>query len=52
LKDNELMDFIFKHFTNGKMTFLHWTKGEEMTPTIDAKGATLLVRRLPIPDQK
>lgn len=52
MKDNELMDFIFKHFTNGKMTFLHWTKGEEMAPTIDSKGATLLVRRLPIPDQK
>ncbi|XP_004495095.1 mitochondrial ATP-independent inner membrane protease subunit 2-like [Cicer arietinum] len=50
LKDNELSDFIWKHFLHGKMTFLHWNKGEEMAPTIAGNGATLLVRRIPIPD--
>ncbi|XP_058770956.1 mitochondrial ATP-independent inner membrane protease subunit 2-like [Vicia villosa] len=52
LKDNELTDFLWKHFCHGKMTFLHWNKGEEMAPTIAGKGATLLVRRLPIPDPR
>jgi hypothetical protein len=34
------------------MTFLHWNKGEEMAPIISGKGATLLVRRIPIPDPR
>ncbi|CAI8602828.1 unnamed protein product [Vicia faba] len=52
VKDNELFDFLWKHFFHGKMTFLHWNKGEEMAPTISGKGATLLVRRLPFPDRR
>ncbi|PNX75020.1 mitochondrial inner membrane protease subunit 1-like protein [Trifolium pratense] len=52
VKDNELTDFLFKHFWHGKMTFLHWNKGEEMAPIIAGNGATLLVRRIPIPDPR
>ncbi|GMP90653.1 hypothetical protein CsSME_00041675 [Camellia sinensis var. sinensis] len=31
----------------GKLTYLHWNKGEEMVPTIAAQGGTLLVRKIP-----
>ncbi|XP_061967807.1 mitochondrial ATP-independent inner membrane protease subunit 2-like isoform X2 [Populus nigra] len=34
----------------GKLTFLHWNKGREMTPTIGDQGGTLLVRKFPTAD--
>ncbi|KAJ0963736.1 hypothetical protein J5N97_028858 [Dioscorea zingiberensis] len=45
----ELSDAIWKNFFQGKLTFLHWNKGEEMAPTIAAEGGNLLVRKLPFP---
>lgn len=49
----EFSDAVWKNFFQGKLTFTHWTKGEEMTPTIAAKGTNLLVRKmvLPVPTQ-
>ncbi|XP_072995555.1 mitochondrial ATP-independent inner membrane protease subunit 2-like isoform X2 [Typha latifolia] len=45
----ELSDAIWKNFFQGKLTFLHWTKGEEMSPTVAGNCGTLLVRKLPSP---
>lgn len=47
ITDRQVGDTIWKNFFQGKLTFLHWTKGEEMSPTIDGKGGTLLVRKIP-----
>ena len=43
---------IMKNFFQGKLTFLHFNKGEEMAPTIGSQGGTLLVRKIPVPDAK
>lgn len=40
---------IWKNFLHGKLTFCHWNKGEEMTPTLEGNGGTLLVRKIPFP---
>ncbi|KAI4301091.1 hypothetical protein L6164_034407 [Bauhinia variegata] len=40
-------DVIWKNFFLGRLTYLHWNKGEEMAPTIAGKEVTLLVRKLP-----
>ncbi|XP_061375309.1 mitochondrial ATP-independent inner membrane protease subunit 2-like [Gastrolobium bilobum] len=50
ISDREVGDVIWKNFFQGKLTYLHWNRGEEMAPTIDGKGATLLVRKLPTAD--
>ncbi|ESW16886.1 hypothetical protein PHAVU_007G192500 [Phaseolus vulgaris] len=47
--DREARDIIWKNFFQGRMTYLHWNKGEEMAPTIDGKAVTL-VRNLPTAD--
>ncbi|KAJ4776327.1 Peptidase S24/S26A/S26B/S26C family protein [Rhynchospora pubera] len=44
----ELSDAIWKNFFQGRLTFMHWTKGEEMIPIISS-GGTLLVRKIPSP---
>jgi hypothetical protein len=44
----ELSDAIWKNFIQGRLTFAHWTKGEDMAPTI-SDGGTLLIRKLPFP---
>ncbi|CAI9107626.1 OLC1v1007025C1 [Oldenlandia corymbosa var. corymbosa] len=43
---------VWKNFFQGKLTYVHWTKGEEMAPTIGPQGGTLLVRRLISPDSR
>lgn len=48
ITEKEAGDAIFKHFFQGKLTFLHFNKGEEMAPTIGAQGGTLLVRKIPM----
>ncbi|GER34811.1 peptidase S24/S26A/S26B/S26C family protein [Striga asiatica] len=40
------LDAILKNVFIGKLTFLHGNKGEEMVPTIDSRGGTLLVRKI------
>lgn len=49
INGRELNDAIWKNFFQGKLTFLHWNKGEEMAPTVAGDGGTLLVRNLPFP---
>ncbi|KAK9146382.1 hypothetical protein Sjap_006285 [Stephania japonica] len=50
IADGEVGDTIWKNVFQGRLTYLHWTKGQEMTPTIGVQGGTLLVRRLPTVD--
>lgn len=50
ISDREVGDAVWKNLFQGKLTYLHWNKGEEMVPTIDAQGGTLLVRKLPAAD--
>ncbi|KAJ7977237.1 Peptidase S24/S26A/S26B/S26C family protein [Quillaja saponaria] len=52
ISDREVGDAVWKNFFQGKLTFLHWNKGEEMAPTIAEKGGTVLVRKLPAADPK
>ncbi|XP_010935921.1 mitochondrial ATP-independent inner membrane protease subunit 2 isoform X2 [Elaeis guineensis] len=49
INGGQLSDAIWKNFFQGKLTFLHWTKGEQMAPTVAGDGGTLLVRKLPFP---
>lgn len=51
LPEREFFDVVWKNIFHGKLTFLHWNKGEEMAPIIGARGGTLLVRKLPFLDQ-
>lgn len=50
ISQGEVGDVVWKNLLQGKMTFLHWIKGEEMAPTIGSQGGTLLVRKIPVPD--
>ncbi|KAF3436145.1 hypothetical protein FNV43_RR23237 [Rhamnella rubrinervis] len=50
ISDTEVGDAVWKNFFQGKLTYMHWNKGEEMVPTIGAQGGTLLVRKLPAVD--
>ncbi|KAM7496103.1 hypothetical protein LguiA_020517 [Lonicera macranthoides] len=52
ITDREMGDVVWKSFFQGKLTYLHWNKGEAMAPTIAEKGGTLLVRKLPAADPK
>ncbi|GAB4841726.1 hypothetical protein Ancab_022448 [Ancistrocladus abbreviatus] len=50
ITDTEVGDAVWKNFFQGKLTYLHWNKGEEMAPTIGKDGRTLLVRKIPAAD--
>ncbi|XVF72005.1 hypothetical protein PTKIN_Ptkin12aG0086600 [Pterospermum kingtungense] len=50
ISDRELQDAIWKYAFQGKLTYLHWNKGEAMAPTIGEQGGTLLVRKIPLAD--
>ncbi|XP_077225325.1 mitochondrial ATP-independent inner membrane protease subunit 2-like isoform X2 [Tasmannia lanceolata] len=50
ITNREVGDRIWKNVFHGKLTYLHWNRGEEMAPTITGQGGTLLVRKLPTPD--
>lgn len=50
LAEKQFIDVVWKNIFHGKLTFLHWNKGEEMAPIIGAQGGTLLVRKLPLLD--
>ncbi|PWA77504.1 peptidase S24/S26A/S26B/S26C family protein [Artemisia annua] len=52
ITNTEVGDNVWKTFFQGKLTFLHWNKGEEMVPTIAAEGGTLLVRKIPAADSQ
>lgn len=49
ISEGQVGDTIWKNLLQGKLTFLHWNKGEEMAPTIGSQGGTLLVRKIPVP---
>ncbi|KAF5482405.1 hypothetical protein F2P56_002980 [Juglans regia] len=50
ITDREVGNAVLKNLCQGKLTYMHWNKGEEMAPTIGAQGGTLLVRKLPAAD--
>jgi hypothetical protein len=50
ITEKEVADAVWKHVFQGKLTYFHWNKGEEMAPTIAEQGGTLLVRKLPVAD--
>ncbi|KDP26525.1 hypothetical protein JCGZ_17683 [Jatropha curcas] len=50
ITDTEVGDAIWKNLFQGRLTYLHWNKGQEMVPTIREQGGTLLVRKLPVAD--
>ncbi|CAM8887283.1 unnamed protein product [Rhodiola kirilowii] len=45
--DRELFDVVWKNTFQGKLTYLHWNKGNEMAPALGTQSSTLLVRKLP-----
>ncbi|GLT57286.1 hypothetical protein SLA2020_302690 [Shorea laevis] len=47
---NQEVNQVVKNLFQGKLTYLHWNKGEEMAPTMGAHGRTLLVRKIPDAD--
>ncbi|XP_021768791.1 mitochondrial inner membrane protease subunit 2-like isoform X2 [Chenopodium quinoa] len=49
ITEGQIGDTVWKNLFQGKVTFLHWNKGEEMAPTIASEGGTLLVRKIPVP---
>ncbi|XP_042517946.1 uncharacterized protein LOC122091840 [Macadamia integrifolia] len=50
ITDRDLGDTIWKNLFQGKLTYLHGNKGEEMAPSIGKQGGALLVRKLPTTD--
>ncbi|KAJ4968754.1 hypothetical protein NE237_015455 [Protea cynaroides] len=50
ITDRDVGDTIWKNLFQGKLTYMHWNKGEEMAPSIGTQGGTLLVRKLPTTD--
>ncbi|XP_021280256.1 mitochondrial inner membrane protease subunit 1-like isoform X1 [Herrania umbratica] len=50
ISDWEVHDAVWKNVFQGKLTYLHWNKGEAMAPTIGAQGGTLLVRKIAAAD--
>lgn len=50
ITDKEVGDAVWKNLLQGKLTYLHWIKGQEMVPTVGEAGGTLLVRKLPAAD--
>ncbi|OVA02392.1 Peptidase S26A [Macleaya cordata] len=49
ISDRQVNDAVWKNVFQGKLTYLHWNKGQEMAPTIGEQGGTLLVRKLADP---
>ncbi|OWM73886.1 hypothetical protein CDL15_Pgr018946 [Punica granatum] len=47
ITDAQLGDVIWKNLFQGKLTYLHWNKGEEMASGFGSLVGTLLVRRIP-----
>ncbi|GAB2298349.1 hypothetical protein Dimus_032417 [Dionaea muscipula] len=50
ISETEVGDVVWKNMFQGKLTYLHWNKGEGMAPIIGTQGSTLLVRKIPVPD--
>ncbi|XP_047327545.1 mitochondrial inner membrane protease subunit 2-like [Impatiens glandulifera] len=51
IANTEFGDSIWRNLLQGRLTHLHWIKGgEEMAPTIQGQGETLLIRKIPIPN--
>ncbi|XP_078439938.1 mitochondrial ATP-independent inner membrane protease subunit 2-like [Wolffia australiana] len=49
ITETQVGDVVWKNLFQGKLTYLHWNKGQQMAPTIVEDG-TVLVRKLPTVD--
>lgn len=49
ISGKQFLDRLWKDIFQERMTFFRTMKGEEMEPTFNAKGETLLVRKIPSP---
>ena len=52
ITDKQVNENVWENVFQGKLTYVHFNKGEEMAPTLSGQGGTLLVRRLPTADPK
>lgn len=50
ITETQVGDIVWKNLFQGKLTYLHWNKGEQMVPTIAGEGGAVLVRKLPTVD--
>ncbi|MQL87451.1 hypothetical protein Taro_019985 [Colocasia esculenta] len=49
ITETQVGDTVWKNLFQGKLTYLHWNKGEQMAPMIAGEGV-VLVRKLPTVD--
>ena len=49
ITETQVGDIVWKNLFQGKLTYLHWNKGQQMVPTIVEDGP-VLVRKLPAVD--
>lgn len=52
ITDKQVNENVWKNVFQGKLTYVHFNKGEEMSPTLSGQGGSLLVRRLPTADPR
>ncbi|EFJ05088.1 hypothetical protein SELMODRAFT_272208 [Selaginella moellendorffii] len=52
INEKQLGDRIWKNLFQGRLTFFHHVKGEQMAPTFKSQGETLLVRSVPLPSSR
>lgn len=50
ISETQVGDTVWKNLFQGKLTYLHWNKGEQMAPVITGEGGVILVRKLPAVD--
>ncbi|KAJ7298960.1 hypothetical protein O6H91_Y228100 [Diphasiastrum complanatum] len=48
ISEKQVHDRVWRNLLQGRLTFTHRFKGEEMSPTFKTQGETLLVRSLPL----
>ncbi|KAL8138933.1 hypothetical protein V2J09_004934 [Rumex salicifolius] len=50
ISDAQVGDSIWRNLLQGKLTYLHRYKGQEMAPLVGSEGGTFLVRKIPNAD--
>lgn len=50
ISDGQVGDAMWRHLFQGRLTYLHWLKGEEMASAAGGLAGTLLVRKIPHAD--
>ncbi|XP_031474652.1 uncharacterized protein LOC116246887 [Nymphaea colorata] len=50
ITEKQVSDSVWKNLLQGRLTYLHLNRGEQMAPTIPGQSGALLVRKLPAVD--